>query len=83
MSEVYGTLALIGGEVYVEKEMPINAVRYIGEIDNPSSPGYALHIFRSCRNGRLQAIPYDKAEKDYRPFVNDLPSKDTVHNGNS
>lgn len=68
MSDIYGTLPLIDGEVYVDKEHISSTWRYVGELTDSQSMGYCTHVFRSCKNGRLWSIPYTTAEKQLRLF---------------
>lgn len=60
-----GDLCLIDGNVYVDREIPSYAYRYIGEINDSSNLGYAFHVFRCCRSGKLISMPYTKAEERF------------------
>lgn len=60
-----GDLRLIDGAVYLDKQVPSYAYRYVGEMCSDESPGYALQVFRSCRNGKLISMPYSKAEERF------------------
>ena len=68
MSGICGDLLLIEGEVYVEQNHPSFAWRYVGELEDRHAPSYCTHIFRSCRSGKLRAMPYTQAERQLQMF---------------
>ena len=66
ISSVYGDLPLIDGAVYVDKEHLSFTWRYVGELPDEHVPEYCRQVFRSCRSGKLTAMPYTEAEKRLR-----------------